>query len=69
LRWLPTPEKIALWHLLNKDLDRSAIAQRFSMTLNSIRETYAHLREEEAMADIIKATRQVRRARHAKSRS
>ena len=69
LRRLPPQEKIALWRLLDKDLDRSAIARQLTFSVNSIRKAYAHIGEDEVMKDALKATRQVRRARHAKSRS
>ena len=69
LRRLPAQEKIALWRLLDKDLDRPAIARQFTATVNSIRKAYAHVSEDEVMADAVKATRQVRKARHAKNRS
>jgi hypothetical protein len=69
LRRLPTQEKIELWRLLDKDLDRPAIARRFSAAVDLIRKTYAYATEDEVMADAIKATRLVRKARHAKSRS
>lgn len=69
LRQLPAHEKIALWRLLDEDLDRPAIALRFASSVASIRKAYTHVGEEEIMKDAVKATRQVRRARHAKSRS
>jgi hypothetical protein len=69
LRQLPPQEKIALWRLLDKDLDRPAIALRFASSINSIRKAYIHVSEEEVMKDAIKATHQVRRTSHAKSRS
>jgi hypothetical protein len=69
LRELPPQEKITLWRLLDADLDRSAIARKFSSTISAIRKTYAHLSEDEVMADALKATREVRKARHGKSRS
>jgi hypothetical protein len=69
LRRLPAEEKIALWRLLDKDLDRPAIARRFSASVNSIRKAYADISEDEVMKDAVKATRQVRKARHAKGRS
>ena len=69
LRQLPPKEKIALWRLLDEDLDRPAIARRFASSVNSIRKAYAHISEDQVMKDAIKATRQVRKARHAKSRS
>jgi hypothetical protein len=69
LRQLPTEEKIALWRLLDKDLDRSAIALRFASSVDLIRKAHADLSEEEVMKDAIKATRQVRKIRHGKNRS
>ncbi|MBM3151284.1 MAG: hypothetical protein FJZ96_03625 [Chloroflexi bacterium] len=69
VRRLPAQEKLALWRLLDKDLDRPAIARRFASSVNAIRKAYAHIDENEVMKDAVKATRQVRKARHAKSRS
>jgi hypothetical protein len=69
LRQLPLEEKIALWRLLDKDLDRSAIAARFASAVDSIRKAYSHISEEEVMKDAIKATRQVRKKRHVENRS
>jgi hypothetical protein len=69
LRQLPAKEKIALWRLLDEDLDRPAIARRFASSVNSIRKVYAHISEQEVMADAVKATRQVRKARNTKNRS
>ena len=69
VRRLPAQEKIALWRLLDKDLDRPAIARRFASSVNAIRKVYAYIGEDEVMKDAVKATRQVRKARHAKSRS
>ena len=66
LRELPAQEKIAVWRMLDGDLDRDAIARRFTTALNAVRKTYAHHSEDEVMADAVKATRAVR---HAKSRS
>ena len=66
---LPAQEKIALWRLLDEEIDRPAIARRFANAIKDIRKTYTHLSEDEVMEDAIKATRQVRRSRHAKSRS
>jgi hypothetical protein len=68
LRQLPPHEKIALWRLLDEDLDRPAIARRFASSVVSIRKAYPLVSEEEVMKDAVKATRQVRRTRHAKSR-
>jgi hypothetical protein len=69
LRQLPSQKKMALWRLLDEDIDRPAIERRFASSVNTIRKTYAHSSEEEVMSDAVKATKQVRRARHAKSRS
>ncbi len=68
MRQLPEQEKIALWRLLDEEIDRPAIARRFSSAVNAIRKAYAHVSEEEVMADAVKATRQARKAHHAKSR-
>lgn len=65
LRRLPPQQKIALWRLLDKELDRPAIARKFETTVRAIRKAYVHLSEDEVMADAVKATRAVR---HAKSR-
>jgi hypothetical protein len=65
LRQLPAKEKIAVWRMLNSDLDREVIARRFTSTVNAVRKAYADLSEDEVMADAVKATRAVR---HAKSR-
>ncbi len=69
VRQLPAQEKIALWRLLDKDLDRPAIARQFTLSINAIRGAYAHIGEDEVMKDAVKAMRQARKARHAKSRS
>jgi hypothetical protein len=65
---LPPNEKIALWRLLDEDLDRPAISRRFASSVVSIRKAYPLVSEEEVMKDAVKATRQVRRTLHAKSR-
>jgi hypothetical protein len=69
LQRLPAQEKIALWRLLDKELDRPAIARKFASSVNAIRKTYASVSEEEVMADAVKAARQVRKARYEKNRS
>lgn len=66
LRNLPAEEKTVLWRMLDKDLDRPAIARRFAATVKVIRKAYASVPEEQVMADAVKATRAVR---HAKNRS
>lgn len=69
IRQLPAQEKIALWRLLDAELDRSTIARRFAAGVKDIRTTYIQISEDEVMADAVKATRQVRKARHAQSRA
>jgi len=69
VRRLPEQEKVALWRLLDKEIDRAGLSRRFSSALKSIRTTYAHIPEDEVMADAVKATRQARKGHHAKSRS
>jgi hypothetical protein len=69
VRRLPEQEKVVLWRLLDKEIDRTALSRRFSSALKAIRKAYAHIPEDEVMADAVKATRQARKAHHAKSRS
>jgi len=70
LRRLPPAEKIALWRMLDEDIDRPAIARRFDEALRVIRSANASVSEDEVMTDALKATHEVRaRRRHAKNRS
>ena len=69
LRRLPAQEKAAIWRMLDADLDRPAIARRFDAAVKSVRKAYAHIDEEEVMADLVKATHEVRKTKHAKHRS
>lgn len=64
LRRLPATEKAALWRFLDEDLDRAAIARRFASTVNAIRKANANLGEDEVMADAVRTTREVRRAKN-----
>jgi hypothetical protein len=64
LRRLPPRERVALWRLLDEDIDRAAIARRFEASIKAIRKSYARVSEEEVMKDAVKATRAVRRAKH-----
>jgi len=64
LRRLPTNEKMILWRLLDAEIDRAAIAKRFAEALKSIRAAYPNANEDEVMADILQATKEVRAARH-----
>lgn len=57
---LPAQEKMTLWRVLDTDIDRSSIRQRFWAALQTIRTTYADLSEEDVMADVLLAVREVR---------
>lgn len=65
MRLLPEQDKIALWRLLDEEIDRPALARRFSTAVNDIRQSYVHISEEEVLADAIKTTRQIRKTHHA----
>ena len=69
LRKLPAQEKIAIWRMLDADLDRPAIARRFDASVKSIRKAYVNVSEEEVMADAVKAAHEARKTRNAKNRS
>lgn len=71
LRQLPPQERMALWRLLDVDLDRAAIARKFTSAVSAIRKTYSRVSEDDVMANAVKATRGVRRGkgRRGKSRS
>ena len=69
LRKLPAQEKVALWRLLDAELDRTAIGRKFTSTVNAIRKNYANLSEDEVMVDAVKATKEARKAQNGKRRS
>ncbi len=64
LRRLPPAEKLALWRLLDAEIDRIAIAKRFAEALQAIRAAHPSVKEDEVMADVLQATREARVARH-----
>lgn len=55
-------QKIALWRLLDSEIDRVAIAKKFAKSVSQIRQAYQHISEDEVMQDVIQATRASRRA-------
>jgi hypothetical protein len=69
LHKLPTKEKVAIWRMLDTEIDRSAITQRFDTAIKFIRSSYNDFSEETVMADVINATHQVRKTKQAKNRS
>ncbi len=64
LRRLPATEKVALWRLLDAEIDRAAISERFAEALQAIRSAYPTAEENEVMTDILVAVREARAARH-----
>jgi hypothetical protein len=64
LRHLPPVEKIAVWRILDAEIDRAAIAERFAEALQTIRAAYSSTKEDEVMAGVLRATREGRTARH-----
>ncbi|HLB47025.1 MAG TPA: hypothetical protein VJL59_08350 [Anaerolineales bacterium] len=64
LRRLPAGEKMALWRLLDAEIDRTAISKKFAEALQSIRTVYAAHNEDEVMADVLLAVKEARSARH-----
>jgi hypothetical protein len=64
LRRLPANEKVMLWRLLDTEIDRAAIAKRFADALNTIRAAYSNVGEDEVMADVLQAVKEMRAARH-----
>lgn len=69
LRRLPAKEKVAIWRMLDSELDRTAITRHFDAALKSIRSNYSQVSEDEVMTDALQATHQVRKIKNAKSRS
>lgn len=64
LRQLPEGEKLALWRLLDAEIDRGAIEQRLEDALHLIRTTYTSIQENEVMSDALLAVREVRGLRY-----
>jgi hypothetical protein len=63
LQRLPQREKIAIWRLLDQEIDRSTISQRFSAALQSIRSAHLDEGEDEVMIEVLQAQQEVRAAR------
>jgi Mg/Co/Ni transporter MgtE len=64
LRQLPEGDKLALWRLLDAEINRAAIEQRLAEALRIIRTAYAAVSEDEAMSDALQAVREVRGQRY-----
>lgn len=69
LRKLPAKEKVAIWRMLDSEIDRTAIAKKFDSAVKSIREQYRAADEEEVVAEINRAVHETRKAKYGKNRS
>jgi hypothetical protein len=69
LRQLPPQEKMTLWRLLDKDLDRPAIARKFASTVSAVRKVYSDTSEDQVMSDALKATREARKGKGQRGKS
>ncbi len=65
LRPLPMGDKLMLWRLLDADIDRAVIGQRFVEAVQAIRAAHPDVDEDEVMAEVLQATHEVRAAYHA----
>jgi len=63
VRKLPSQQKTELWELLGDEIDVEAIRQRARQAVAEIREAYKHITEEEVMADVNAAVKEVRAER------
>lgn len=63
LQRLPQREKIAIWRLLDQEIDRSTISRQFAAALQNIRSAHLDKGEDEVMAEVLKAQQEVRAAR------
>ncbi len=69
LHKLPAQEKVAIWRMLDAEMDRAAITRRFDAAIKSIRNEYKNVDEETVMADVLQAVHESRKNKHAKNRS
>jgi len=65
VRQLPRKQKVALWQLLDAELNREEIFREFAEALEDIRAANEGVTEDEVMADVEVAIREVRAARRA----
>ena len=63
LQSLSFEDKLALWRLLDQEVDRATLDQRFARSLAEIRAAYAGINEDEVMEDVLKAQQEVRALR------
>jgi predicted nucleic acid-binding Zn-ribbon protein len=71
LRKLPAKEKVAIWRMLDSEIDRTAITKKFDSAVKSIREQYYAVdeEEEEVIAEINRAVHETRKAKYGTNRS
>jgi hypothetical protein len=69
LRKLPAKEKVAIWRMLDSEIDRAAITKKFDNAVKSIREQYRAADEEEVIAEINRAVHETRKAKYGTNRS
>ena len=69
LRKLPAKEKVAIWRMLDSEIDRTAITKKFDSAVKSIREQYYAVDEEEVIAEINRAVHETRKAKYGTNRS
>lgn len=65
VRQLPQKHKMAIWRDLDAELNRDEIFREFGEALEDIRSANEGVTEDEVMADVSAAIREVRAARHA----
>jgi hypothetical protein len=63
VRRLPDQEKITVWRILDQEIDRDAIALRFTEAVQAIRAGNPNVNEDEVMADVLQAIQEVRASR------
>ena len=69
LHKLPAKEKVAIWRMLDSEIDRTAITKKFDSAVKSIREQYYAVDEEEVIAEINRAVHETRKAKYGTNRS
>ncbi len=66
VRQLPREHKTDLWKMLGTDIDLDELRRQARTAVEEIREAYKHVPEEEVMADVDAAVKEVRAERRAR---
>jgi len=69
IRGLSPQEKLALWRALDHQIDRGALRKRFDEAVAAIRTAHPGVKEDEVLADVAEAVREVRAAHRSSSGS